>query len=650
MPAGNVESFFASIEGGANAVYLGLQCFNARNRAGNFTPWQVLSMVKIAHSKQIKVYITLNTVIRNFDIPKLLDTLYQIKQINPDGVITQDIGVAFIAKRYFPEIKLHASTQMAIHNSVGVNYMAKQGFKRAVLARELTFGELVSISSKSKIELEIFIHGALCYSFSGMCLFSSFLGGASANRGLCTQPCRRIYVQNKQRRYCFSLKDNQQVENISKFAALGISSLKVEGRMKSSDYVLRVANAYRKALDGGDIDEAKTLLSEDLGREKTGYFMMRDVKNAVTQSASSGLLLGNVISVANGEISFSTNQKLSSGCRLRFRNPHNDKQIDAKVESLNYNDGVAVFKDVALEVKQGYEVYLTGSRLKLPSKINTDGVKIQEHLPQEKARRIINSLKLKTSSSQRGLYLRIDSLEWMNLVPFGKIDGLILQLTPSEWEKFDVNSDIIKKNKSKIFPEMPKFIAEGSIDFYRKMSQRLYNQKFNRFFVSHLSQIDILPEGATVSTNENVYLFNDAAVCCVKSHGVSNYIYPLENDIANLAKGTDKGGIIPIYFKPALFYSRMPVNNIANEVIFSDVAGAKYTKTVKNGITVVLPENQVSLTQYREKIDRFGFSKYLIDFSFVQPEKQTLAAVFEAFAKSEAVKPSSIFNFKRELK
>ena len=175
LPAGNIEAFFAALEGGADAIYLGLKQFNARGRAANFLPAQLTTMAKIAAEKGVKLYVTLNTVIKNSELPELLDTLFFLSKTKIAAVIIQDWGSYHLIKKYFPGLVFHASTQMANHNSAGVNFSAKMGFERVILARELTLDELELTMKKAKTEVEIFIHGALCYSFSGMCLFSSYL-------------------------------------------------------------------------------------------------------------------------------------------------------------------------------------------------------------------------------------------------------------------------------------------------------------------------------------------------------------------------------------------------------------------------------------------------------------------------------------------
>ena len=654
LPVGNVESFYAALDGGADAIYLGLKNFNARNRAMNFTAWQVAAMVRDARKQKVKCYITLNTVIRNFELPALIDTLAQIRQIRPDAVIVQDLGVLYLIKKFFPELTVHASTQMAIHNSIGVEYAHQQGIDRVVLARELTQPELKEITSKSKTEIELFVHGALCYSFSGMCLFSSYLGGASANRGGCTQPCRRIYSQkkedSKENKYFFSLKDNQLIDYLEEMKEMKIDSLKIEGRLKPGEYVHRVAKAYRMALDNHEkTEEAKAILANDLGREKTSYFIGRNVADAITQAATTGVLIGKVIKSTEGKITFDSNIELENGCRLRFRNPQNDKQVDVKTEVITRADGNYTIDGDTKEIKQTYEVYLAGNKLKLPQKINTDGIQVKEHYQPDKLKNIMNGLRFKGNASKQEVYLRIDSPEWIDLIRFDQVAGAIVQLTASEWEQFPFSSANIQRNKEKIYAEFPKFIPEGKIGFYRELAAKLFRAGITNFFVSHLSQKLLLPAGAKVSTNENVYAVNDAAIKFLKDENIRQFVYPLENDIANLGKGTDRNGIVAVYFYPHLFYSRMPVE-VEKETMFTDKNGEKFRKHIRDGITIVTPANPVSITHYREKLERFGFNRFLIDLSFVEPSAENIQTILTDFHQGNTIKGSSIFNFKRELK
>lgn len=650
LPVGNTESFYAALKGGADAIYLGLRNFNARNRASNFTPWQLSAITREAHDKKVKVYVTLNTVIRNHEINTLIDTLFVLSQIKPDAVIVQDWGVFYLIRKFFPKLSVHASTQMANHNSLGANYSAKAGIERVVMARELTKAEIERIASKSEAELELFIHGALCYSFSGMCLFSSFLGGASANRGQCTQPCRRNYSQNEAENYFFSLKDNQLIGHLHLLENLKIDSLKVEGRIKSAEYVYHVAKAYRMALDEPEKRElARIQLQTDLGREKTDYFYGKKVGEAITQSANTGLFLGYVTTVENETVTFNSEVEISESCRLRFRSKSNDEQTVVKVDEFEQNNEAYSFKTRAKHIAVGDEVYLAGFRMKFPNKLNTTGIQLKEHLQPERLKAIRSKIKHKTVQRKTEVYLRIDSLAWLRKIRLEDFDFILFNFTKNELQEFNPKMPFIQKNKQRVYIELPRFISENDLPLYRNHLHRLKSAGIAQFALSHLSQKELLPAGSRFISNENVYAFNDAALQFLKEEGAQKSILPLENDIVNLAKGSHKDGIIPMYFYPYLFYSRMPVK-AKKEELFSDKMGERFRKIIRDGMTIILPEHPVSLTQYKSKLERYGFHRFLIDLGTTAPSKNTPKTILNRLQKSEQIQPSTNFNFKRELK
>ncbi|HKM92490.1 MAG TPA: peptidase U32 family protein [Prolixibacteraceae bacterium] len=651
MPAGSIEAYYAAIAGGADAVYLGLSNFNARKRANNFTPWQVAAIVNDARQNGVKIYITLNTVIRNNELSELIDTLFVLSQIKPQAIIIQDWGVYYLAKKYFPELKLHASTQMGNHNSTGLSHAAKMGFKRVVMARELTQAEIEKIAHNRKTEIELFVHGALCYSFSGMCLFSSYLGGASANRGMCAQPCRRIYSSNNTKNYFFSLKDNQLIDHLPFLEKIKIDSLKVEGRLKSAEYVYQVATQYRKAIDNlSKIEEARKALNFDFGREKTDYFFGKDVGDAITQSANTGLLIGKVISKIENTIKFTSTSVLDNNCKLRFRNKNNDRQTDLKIDHLQLIDQIYQFQHKAKDIETDDEVYLTGLGFKFDSKIKTEGIKINIKYPEQKARNIKSALGSKNPPKQgTKTYIRIDQLNILQKLNPADFEGIILNISHTDLETLNLELPFFQQNKRKTWIELPKFIAEAKIDFYQSQLKRIAKAGINNFSLSQLSQKELLPDGARFMTNENVYVFNDAAARLTKEEGAFNFIYPFENDIVNLSKAVNRNGIVPVYFTPALFYSRMPVK-VEKETFFKDANGKAFFKIVRDGITMVLPEQAVSITQFKQKLERYGYSNYLIDMSFDLQNKNTPSAIRKKLMNSEAVITGNIFNFKRELK
>jgi putative protease len=286
-PAGSPETLNAAAAEGADAVYLGLKNFNARMRSANFSYSQFESALKSLHAMGRKLYVTVNTIFEQREADRMYQLLKYLAGLGPDGIIVQDFGVASMVQECFPSLKLHASTQMNIAGARGANTLSRYGFSRVVLARELSLDELRNCRANTNMELEVFVHGALCVSASGLCLFSSYLGGKSANRGLCTQACRRYYHRDDEGGYYFSPGDLQLIQRLPELREAGINSLKIEGRMKSVEYVGTVVSAYRLVLDAlasdlGEeelnkkIEDATVILHNDFARAKTEFYFAGD--------------------------------------------------------------------------------------------------------------------------------------------------------------------------------------------------------------------------------------------------------------------------------------------------------------------------------------------------------------------------------------
>jgi len=653
LPVGSVENYFAAVQGGADAIYLGLKNFNARGRAANFLPNQLLALLKDANNNNIKVYITLNTVIKNSELPELLDTLYFLSKANVSAVIIQDWGIYYIIKTFFPTLEIHASTQMGNHNSLGGEYSKKRGFERIILAREINYSELISISRNTSIDLEVFTHGALCYSFSGMCLFSSYIGGAGANRGICTQPCRRIYSSGHKSGYTFSLKDNQLINYIPEISKLGIASVKIEGRMKAAEYVYRVAKAYRMMIDDhANIETATKLLDFDMGREKTAYFIGGDVSQSITDNPNTGIFIGKILYSGNGEIVFGSNLKLEEGNRIRIRSPKGENRTAVKLRNIQKDDdGNILIKINEPGILNGDRVFLAGlQQEKFPTRFVEAGNHVPLKLPPNTRFKILRQLKVQNKKSKPILFVRIDKVNWLRKIRLEDFDYLILRLNKREWEDFNSDSPFIQKNKRKIIIDLPKFISESELSFYKKLCSDFFNKGFRHFMISHVSQKLLIPKGSTISANENVLVYNDAAVSHLNSEKIMFYTYPHENDFDNMLAGSDKNGIIPVYFYPELFYSRMPVKLDREDESLTDDRNIDYIRTLRNGITVILPEIPVSLTHYHEKLLQQGFNRFLIDLSGEKVSKNIYNRILTKFKRNGQIQPSNTFNFKKGLK
>lgn len=282
-PGGSFKSLKAAIDSGADAVYFGGMRFGARANAANLSNEEIVQAVKYASLRGAKLYVTVNTLADDSELPEVFEFLKFCYSAGVDGVIVQDLGIVNMIRTHFPDFRLHASTQMTIHNLDGVLQAQKMGFDRVVLSRELSFEEIKYIADNSDAELEVFVHGALCMSYSGQCLFSSFLGGRSGNRGQCAQPCRLSYTLldedenpvSEKDKYLLSLRDLCLVEHIESLRKAGVTSLKIEGRMKSEAYVSAVCGIYKKYSKGGKVlPEDKKLLESIFSRQgfTKGYY------------------------------------------------------------------------------------------------------------------------------------------------------------------------------------------------------------------------------------------------------------------------------------------------------------------------------------------------------------------------------------------
>jgi putative protease len=280
-PAGGPDAAFAALHYGADAIYLGLRKFSARAEAENFTLEELSEVTAYAHSlnPERRVFVTINTVIRQDELDELIETLAHLADIGVDAVILQDLGVCHLLRHYFPELELHASTQLAVHNGAGARVLGRLGFRRVVLARELTFEEVRDITGAGAIETEVFIHGALCYSYSGLCLFSSQTLGRSGNRGKCAYSCRDSFEvkgapdslrdgstvkRDPASGFPFSMKDLALPDHLPALRSAGVSCFKIEGRKKSPLYVATTTDYYRKLLDGRLAPEERAVQETDL--------------------------------------------------------------------------------------------------------------------------------------------------------------------------------------------------------------------------------------------------------------------------------------------------------------------------------------------------------------------------------------------------
>lgn len=255
-PAGGQEALVAAVQSGADAVYMGFGAYNARRSARNFSDEEFRAAVSYCHLRGVKVYLTLNTLVTDRELPALAAEARTASECGVDAILVQDWGVLATLQKIIPDVPLHASTQMSLHTLSGVQEAARLGMTRAVLARELSRGEIAEICQKSPIEIETFVHGALCMCYSGQCEMSAVIGRRSGNRGACAQPCRLPYgFSGRADGHPLSLKDANLAPFVPEMMDMGVACLKIEGRMKRPEYVAVVTKAYRSAIDGKRVTE-----------------------------------------------------------------------------------------------------------------------------------------------------------------------------------------------------------------------------------------------------------------------------------------------------------------------------------------------------------------------------------------------------------
>jgi U32 family peptidase len=362
-PAGGMEAFIVAVENGADAVYLGSQAFSARGYASNFSQKELEEAIDYAHLRGVKVYITVNTLLKDREIENALKLLSCLREMGADAIIIQDLGLISLARKYLPDLPLHASTQMTLHNSEGTKFVKILGISRAVLSRELSLESIKRIKAKSEIEIETFIHGALCISYSGQCLLSSLIGGRSGNRGYCAQPCRkkyRLYCEGEKIKtsgsYLLSPKDLNTSADLGALIRAGIESFKIEGRMKRPEYVAGVVRIYRLLIDRYFQNPAKYSVSEEEHEILTqlfnrgfteGYFFenprgkLMSRANPHNRGIPAGIVVGYNRSLNRIRVKLYLPLRLGDG--IRVENAETRPEDKGKIISSMYTERGSVF-------------------------------------------------------------------------------------------------------------------------------------------------------------------------------------------------------------------------------------------------------------------------------------------------------------------
>ena len=574
-PAGNLEIFKGVIESGADAVYVGGSMFGARAYANNFTEDELLEAIDFAHLRGVKVYLTVNTLIKNSEFSKLYDYLLVYYKRGLDAVIVQDIGVVKAIHEYFPSLEIHTSTQMTVTGADGVSFLSQFGVTRVVMAREVSLAEMKRIHEETGMELEAFVHGALCYSYSGQCLFSSILGGRSGNRGRCAQPCRLPYtVEGKKDEYILSLKDMCGIKALDKLHDAGVYSLKIEGRMKQLEYACGVVKYYRSYIDSmkpvtdADYDRIKALGNrcgftdryyfDHNGSDMVTYVKPNFVSNAAEPSPEKRKLSieGELVlregkpgslTVKRGDVTYKASiEPVSAALKAPL-----DKK--AAIDRIN-KTGDTDFEFSHIKAQIGENVFVPNGAL---NKLRRDAIsglcdkllkkyyrndaryadissmcELPEHVVKSDAAHEDGAVNAKDYTTICSCMTRA---QLDTLISYDCFDVFYLDFDMYDRktliQQFADDVKCLTKRNKKVYLMLPTIFRADSSDYFVSIAKELDKVSFDGFVVKNYEELYLtenLFTGKKVILDHNMYTFNDVSKSAFFEHGVSGDTVPLE--------------------------------------------------------------------------------------------------------------------------
>ena len=593
-PAGSLEILKGVIESGADAVYVGGSMFGARAYANNFTEDELLEAIDFAHLRGVKVYLTVNTLIKNSEFSKLYDYLLPYYKRGLDAVIVQDIGVVKAIHEYFPSMEIHTSTQMTVTGADGVRFLSQFGVTRVVMAREVSLAEMKRIHEETGMELEAFVHGALCYSYSGQCLFSSILGGRSGNRGRCAQPCRLPYtVEGKKDEYILSLKDMCGIKALDKLHDAGVYSLKIEGRMKQLEYACGVVKYYRSYIDSmkpvtdADYDRIKALGNrcgftdryyfDHNGSDMVTYVKPNFVSNAAVPSPEKRKLSieGELVlregepgslTVKRGDVTYKASiEPVSAALKAPL-----DKK--AAIDRIN-KTGDTDFEFSHIKAQIGENVFVPNGAL---NKLRRDAIsglcdKLLKKYYRNDARyadissmcELPEHVVKSDAAHEDGAVNAKDYTAICSCMTRAQLDTLIsydcFDVFYLDFDMYDRNTLIqqfaddvkcLTKRNKKVYLMLPTILRADSSDYFVSIAKELDNVSFEGFVVKNYEELYLtenLFTGKKVILDHNMYTFNDVSKSAFFEHGVSGDTVPLELNSKEIMHRNNIGSQMIVY-------------------------------------------------------------------------------------------------------
>ena len=555
-PAGNMDAFLAAIEAGADAIYIGGYTFGARAFANNFSDDEIIKCINYAHLYGVKVYITVNTIVYEKEVDLFLNYIDFLHRNNVDAIIIQDLGMFDLVRKVYPNLELHASTQMHIHNLNGVLNLQKWGAKRVVMARETSYEKLKEIKKHTSIELEVFVHGALCVSYSGQCLMSSLIGGRSGNRGKCAGTCRQQYnlIDDNEKKYnedsyLLSTRDLNTLEDIGKLIELGIDSFKIEGRMKRAEYVYLVVSIYRKAIDNylkyketriteNDILELKKIYNRKFTK---GYlFNDKNIMNTYRPNHL-GIKIGKVIKKDKNSIYIKLNNKLINGDGIRFLNKVEDDGLIISQMYINKQKVISAKENDVIEIKGNINCDNGATVIKTTDKEQMDKL---NNLINKRTRKVSINGKVIVKQDE---FMKITLNDGKNEVTFISDEKPQLA-TNKPLMKEDIEKQIKKINDTiytfknlEIYTDNKSFVPLSKLNEIRRGAIELLDQKrlYNIEYKKCSYNIDL--PNFNIVNKENILIRNKDMYSKIKSKKFNelylpDYLYNVINDDRKVLK------------------------------------------------------------------------------------------------------------------
>lgn len=695
-PAGGPVTWAAALEAGADAVYLGLKDFSARAFASNFSMAELKKVVEITHEKNARIYIALNTMLKEAELPQVARKLDLLSKIGPDALIIQDIGLFRLIKKHFPQFEVHASTLMATHNLPGLQVLAGMGYDRAVLARELTLKEISYLARSSPIPVEIFIHGALCFGFSGQCLMSSFLGGKGSLRGACTQPCRRVYTSGRKRGYFFSPTDLDASSVMQWIRRTPVSTLKIEGRMKGAEYVARVVKGYRMLLDShpDDLDyvmgDVLELLDGAPGRKRTsGFFTSRYPAGVMASgmTATSGIFLGRITDAVSGGGLLTIQNRVEIGDRLRVQFKKDDerqaftlKRMTAGDKDLQLADNedeviiAAPFSlnpgDLVFRVDSGRIEKDASSSALVRAVVSEKSSRAREADASPALKRALKTLvqtDVKAAAPGAGrqdkkteLWYRIARAEDVSGIADVKPDRVVLPLTTANVRRMVSIRKRIGYMFNKVIWSLPPLVFDTELTGLRKDLAQLARLGCREFMISNLGQIPLV-EGYVQGRRGAAVVYADHRLNCLNTQteamlselGVSGVTLSIESDEENLknvlAKPSPISRLFYIFGRPPLFTSRFRPENLKDNLPVLSPKKERFRIKQEQEYFTMFSEKPVFFSPVLKYRSLPGVASFIIDLEFDPRPLASARDAAEAIIRKKPMGNTSRFNFTRGL-